>query len=205
MSLDKASIVRSSKDPKVASRLTVSVSTTGFQVKKGSNMNMHIPTNQMTWEGKAGITCRKTSDNSEIAPCYVYNFNNALNVTFTEFCSSNGNDCALDASLNFYIDGLVNPSYQPSKRSDNAVKVRVLEGYKYVYGETADIFPTPNIETAVFLTELSITRDNSVAGDASNIICKFKIPSDLASTTKLYIQMPPFSFYSVKDQSCYDG
>jgi hypothetical protein len=65
----------------------------------------------MTWEGKAGITCRKTSDNSEIAPCYVYNFNNALNVTFTEFCSSNGNDCALDASLNFYIDGLVNPSY----------------------------------------------------------------------------------------------
>ncbi len=204
MSLGSVSLLRASKDPNVDSRLTVSVATVGFKVQKDSNINLQIPVNQMAWEGVAGITCRKSSDNSELSPCFISKANDVLNVTFTEFCSAGNSECALDTTLGFYIDGFKNPSYQPSKRSNNAVLVRVIDGYLYIYGESPESYPTPSIETPVFLTDMAITRDNNVAGDTAMITTVFKIPTDLPTTTKLYLQLPPFSFYADKLQACYN-
>ena len=71
-----------------------------------------------------------------------------------------------------------------------------------MYGSVGDIFPTPSIVTATSLTDLTISRDNNVAGN--NVILQpvFRIPADLLSTTKIFIQLPAFTFYKSSTSKC---
>jgi hypothetical protein len=70
--------------------------------------------------------------------------NNYLNITVKEFCSS-GADCPLVTTLAFTIEGLKNPSYNPSQSDNNAIYASMKVGHLYTYAKSSAIYPSPNV------------------------------------------------------------
>ncbi len=199
--LASATLGRALSTVNAATLVTVSLKAATFKVIKDSQVNLMIPLSQFLLASTSGLTCTNTVSNTVIPNCYLTQTATHLNVTFTEFCSS-GSDCSVDTTLAFSISGLKNAPYNPSPSFANSVTINLLQDYRHLYASVSGIFPTPNIKTSLFLTDLSMTRSSDVAGTETTLTMRFRVPVDLPTSTKVFLQLPPYAFYKSSTSKC---